>query len=85
MQEGVPAVKRTEGLRAIYAGFFKAMPRDFNVKLKGVDLSDDGTLAYDRGSFTATVNGPGDKPRKKIDGRWVTVAEMSNSSPPAKQ
>jgi len=22
---------------------------------------------------------------KKIDGRWVTVAEMSNSSPPPKQ
>ena len=95
MQEGVPAVKGTEGLRAIYAGFFKAMPRDFNVKLKGVDLSDDGTLAYDRGSFTMTVNGPGGKPLnvsgdylnvwKKIDGRWVTVAEMSNSSPPAKQ
>jgi len=95
MQEGVPAVKGTEALRAIYAGFFKAMPRDFNVKLKGVDLSDDGTLAYDRGSFTATVNGPGGKPLKvsgdylnvwkKIDGRWVTVAEMSNSSPPPKQ
>jgi len=95
MQEGVAAVKGTEGLRAIYAGFFKAMPRDFNVKLKGVDFSEDGTLAYDRGSFMAKVNGPGGKPLKvsgdylnvwkNIDGRWVTVAEMSNSSPPPKQ
>lgn len=95
MQEGLSAVKGTEELREIYAGFFKAMPRDFNATVRGVDLSDDGTLAYDRGSFTMTVNGPDGKPLqvsgdylnvwKKIDGQWVTVAEMSNSSPPAKQ
>lgn len=95
MQEGLPAVKGTEELREIYAGFFKAMPRDFNATLRGVDLSDDGTLAYDRGSFTMTVDGPDGKPLqvsgdylnvwKKIGGQWVTVAEMTNSSPPAKE
>ena len=95
MQEGTPAVKGTEAVRATYAGFFKANPRDLKVNLRGVDVSDDGTLAYDRGSFTATVNGPAGKPLKisgdylnvwkKIDGRWVTVVEISNSAPPAKK
>jgi ketosteroid isomerase-like protein len=48
-------------------------------------------MAWDYGSFTGTVDGPNGKPMKvsgnalnvwkKVGGRWVMAAEISNSAP----
>jgi ketosteroid isomerase-like protein len=92
MSEGTKAVKGTRDLRASYTEMLKANFRDMKFKSDGVEFSDDGTMAWDYGSFTATVDGPKGKPMKisgnalnvwkKIGGRWVMVAEISNSSLP---
>jgi ketosteroid isomerase-like protein len=93
MSEGTKAVKGPRDLRASYAEMLKANFRDMTFKHGGVEFSDDGTMAWDYGTFTGTVDGPNGKPMKvsgnalnvwkKIDGRWVMVAEISNSAPGA--
>lgn len=92
MSEGFKAVKGTRDLRAAYTEMVKANFRDLAINIDGVDFSDDGTMAYDHGSYGATMDGPKGKPAKatgnylnvwkKIGGRWLMVAEISNSSPP---
>jgi hypothetical protein len=69
----------------------KANPRDLSVKIGDVNFSDDGTMAWDHGSFAGTIDGPAGKPVKiagnflnvwkNVDGKWVMVAEINNSSP----
>jgi len=93
MSEGTKAAKGTGEIRASYAEMLKANFRDMSFKSGGVQFSDDGTMAWDYGSFTGTVDGPNGKPLKvsgsalnvwkRIDGRWVMVAEISNSAPGA--
>lgn len=91
MFDGTPAAKGSDAIRKTYAGFLKANPRD--IKLNGDDasFSDDGTVAYEHGSFTGTVDGPGGKPMKvagdylsvlkKEGGVWKLVEDISNSTP----
>jgi len=92
MSEGVKAVKGKSGLKASYTDMLKkANFRDMSFKSGGVEFSDDGTMAWDYGSFTGTVDGPNGKPMKvsgnalnvwrKVGGRWVMAAEISNSAP----
>ncbi len=91
---GAPAARGKDAVRKAYEGFMKTNPRDVSVNVENVDFSPDGTLAIDRGSFTATVDGPGGKRVKapgdylavwkKADGRWVTISEMTNSTLPPK-
>lgn len=91
MSEGMKTVKGTGEIRTSYAEFVKANPRDLSVKMGDVKFSDDGTMAWDHGSFSGTVDGPGGKPMKfagnylnvwkNVDGKWVMVAEISNSAP----
>lgn len=93
MSEGMKAVKGTRDLRASYGEMLKSNFRDMKFTSGGVDFSDDGTMAWDYGSFTGTMDGPNGKPVKisgnalnvwkKIGGRWVMVAEISNSAPGA--
>ena len=93
MSEGVKAVKGTGDIRTSYAEMLKANFRDMTFKHGGVQFSDDGTMAWDYGTFTGTVDGPKGKPMKvtgnalnvwkKIGDRWVMVAEISNSAPGA--
>jgi ketosteroid isomerase-like protein len=93
MSEGVKAAKGPGAIRSSYSEMLKANFRDMAFKSGGVEFSDDGTMAWDYGSFTGTVDGPNGKPMKvsgnalnvwkKIDGRWVMVAEISNSAPGA--
>ena len=92
MSEGSKAVKGTRDLRSAYNEMVKANIRDLTFKIDGVEFSDDGTMAYDHGSYSGTMDGPKGKPVKvsgnalnvwkKIGGRWVMVAEISNSSQP---
>lgn len=93
MSEGTKLAKGTSEIRSSYSEMLKANFRDMAFKSGGVEFSDDGTMAWDYGSFTGTVDGPNGKPMKvsgnalnvwkKIDGRWVMVAEISNSAPGA--
>lgn len=93
MSEGTKLVKGTNDIRSSYSEMLKANFRDMTFKHGGVQFSDDGTMAWDYGTFTGTVDGPNGKPMKvggnalnvwkKIDGRWVMVAEISNSAPGA--
>ncbi len=90
---GAPA-KGKDAVRKAYEAFMKTNPGDVSVNNEKVDFSPDGALAIDRGTFTATVDGPGGKRVKapgnylavwkKADGRWVTISEMTNSTLPPK-
>ena len=92
MGDQTPAATGRAAVRETYTNFLKAKPAD--IKLTGVEasFSDDGTLAYDRGSFTATVTGADGKPAKiagdyiavwkKEGGEWKIAAEASNSTIP---
>lgn len=92
MSEGAKAVTGPADIRALYVGFVKANPRDISIKIGDVNFSDDGTMAWDHGSFEGTMDGPGGKPVKvagnyvnvwkNVNGKWVMVAEINNSSAP---
>jgi len=91
MSEGSKAVKGTANLRRSYEEVVKTNPRDFTFQSEGVNFSTDHSMAWDYGTFTVTVDGPKSKPVKakgtglnvwkSVGGRWLIVAEISNSSP----
>jgi ketosteroid isomerase-like protein len=95
MPEGQKSVKGMGSVRSSYAEMLAANPRDLSFESGGVNFSDDGSMAWDYGTYTATTNDPQGKPMKGVGnflnvwkragGRWVIVAEMNNSSqPPAR-
>ena len=85
--------KTTRGvadLRKSYNEAVKANVRDVTFQSDGVNFSDDGTMAWDYGTFaqTADVNGKPTKQSgnflnvwKKVDGKWKIVAEISSPAP----
>ena len=89
MSEGSKAVRGTNDIRTAYVAAVKGNMRNPTINFGGIEFSDDGTMAYDHGSFSATMDGPKGKPInasgdflnvwKKVGGRWVMVAEISNS------
>jgi ketosteroid isomerase-like protein len=91
MSEGAKAVKGRSDVRAAYNEAVKANPQGLTFQSGGVNFSDDGTMAWDYGTFSSTANDAKGKPVKstgnflnvwkKVDGRWRIVAEISNSAP----
>jgi ketosteroid isomerase-like protein len=91
MSEGVKAAEGTAAIRAAYVEMVKTNPRNMTFKVDAVNFSDDGTMATDYGSFSGTSDGPGGRPVKftgnyvnvwqRVNGRWVLIAEISNSAP----
>jgi ketosteroid isomerase-like protein len=89
MQEGTKMARGTNAVRAAYVEMVKTPMQNPQITMGDVDFSADGTMAYDHGSFSATMNGPNGKPMKvggnylnvwkNAGGRWLMVAEMSNS------
>lgn len=85
---GTAPAKGIDALRASYTEMVKATMADPSMAPAGIDFSDDGTMAYDHGTYTLTVTPPGGKPSrdtgaylnvwKKIDGQWKMLAEMSS-------
>jgi len=84
--------KPTKGvgdLRKSYTAAVKANARDVTFHSDGVNFSDDGTLAWDYGTFAQTVDLKG-KPTKQAGnflnvwknegGKWKIVAEISTPS-----
>lgn len=92
MGDGTPAATGKGAVRETYTNFLKAKPNDIKITSVDAIFSDDGTLAYDRGSFTATLTGADGKPAKiagdylavwkKEGGEWKITAEASNSTIP---
>ena len=91
---GPPAIG-TEQIRALYTEMVKATVTDPKIISNTVKFSNDGSMAYDHGSFTMTMTPPGGKPStetgaylnvwRKLDGQWKLVAEASAPIPPAKK
>jgi ketosteroid isomerase-like protein len=91
MSEGDKAVKGKANLQAYYANAMKKNPRDLTFQSGGVNFSNDHSMAWDYGTFSGTMDGPKGKPAKatgnfanvwkNVGGRWLLVAEISNSSP----
>lgn len=91
MSEGTKAVKGTADLRTSYGQAVKSNPRDLTFHSGGVNFSNDHSMAWDYGTFSSTMDGPKGKPVKgsgsfvnvwkNVGGRWLIVAEISNSSP----
>jgi ketosteroid isomerase-like protein len=91
MSEGMKAVKGTADLRTSYSKVVKGNPHDLSFQSGGVNFSNDHSMAGDYGTFGGTSNGPNGKPVKgtgsfvnvwrNVGGRWLLVAEISNSSP----
>ena len=92
MSEGGKAVKGLRDVRASYVEAVKANPRDLTFQSAGVNFSDDGTMAWDYGTFSSTSNDAKGKPVKssgnflnvwkRVGGHWRIVAEISNSTKP---
>ncbi|MEO7368270.1 MAG: DUF4440 domain-containing protein [Gemmatimonadaceae bacterium] len=90
MSEGAPAAKGADAVRTAYAAFFKANPRDSKLDQHDAVFSDDGTMGWDDGTFTGTVDGPGGKPMKissdylsvwkRDGGAWKITREITNSN-----
>ena len=91
LSEGMKPVKGTADLRTSYAQVVKGNPHDLSFQSGGVNFSNDHSMAWDYGTFSGTSNGPNGKPVKgtgsfvnvwkNVGGRWLIVAEISNSSP----
>jgi ketosteroid isomerase-like protein len=85
--------KTTKGLSDIRTSYVEAVKgnvRDVTFHSDGVDFSNDGTMAWDYGTFSQTADVKG-KPTKqagnflnvwkKVDGKWKLVAEIGTSTP----
>ena len=91
MSEGANAVKGTRDLRAAYTQSLKSAPQATSFQSGGVNFSDDGTMAWDYGTFSATTNDAKGKPVKSsgsflnvwknVGGHWRIVAEINNAAP----
>jgi ketosteroid isomerase-like protein len=83
-------VKGVSDLRKSYTEAVKANVKDIGFQSGGVNFSDDGSMAWDYGTFSQTADVKG-KPTKqsgaflnvwkRVDGKWKIVAEISSASP----
>ena len=84
----------TDQLRATYTEMVKSTMSNSKIMPGAVEFSDDGTMAYDHGTYSMTVTPPGGKASnqtgaylnvwKKINGQWKLIAEMSTPVPEPK-
>jgi ketosteroid isomerase-like protein len=89
---GGKAVKGLADVRTMYNQAVKGNPRDLAFHSDGVNFSDDGTMAWDYGTYTGTANDAKGRTIKSagnflnvwknVGGHWRIVAEISNSSGP---
>lgn len=87
---GAPATG-LDAIRTVYTEMAKATVSDTKILSNTVKFSDDGSMAYDHGTYSMTMTPPGGKaaPQKgaylnvwrKVDGQWKLVAEMSSPLP----
>ena len=84
---GGKTTKGISDLRTSYTEAVKANARDVTFQSGGVNFSDDGTMAWDYGTFSQTVDVKGKATKqsgnflnvwKKVGGKWKIVAEISS-------
>ncbi len=86
---GSKTTKGVSELRKSYTEAVKANVQNINFESGGVNFSDDGTMAWDYGTYSQTADVKG-KPTKqsgtflnvwkRVDGKWKIVAEISSPS-----
>ena len=88
---GAPAVG-IDQIRAEYTEMVKATMSDPKLNSNTIKFSNDGSMAYDHGTYTMTMTPPGGKAStetgaylnvwQKMDGHWKLVAEANAPIPP---
>jgi len=91
---GTAPASGSEQLRALYTEFVKSTVTNPKLLSNTVKFSDDGTMAFDHGTYSMTVAPAGGKPEhqtgaylnvwKKVDGQWKMLAEISTPIPAPK-
>ena len=86
---GAKTTKGVADLRKAYTEAVKVNARDVTFQSAGVNFSDDGSMAWDYGTYSQTVDVKG-KPTKQsgnflnvwkhVDGKWKIAAEISTTS-----
>jgi uncharacterized protein (TIGR02246 family) len=89
---GQPATSLDQ-IRAAYTEMVKANVSDPKINSQTIKFSNDGSMAYDHGTFTMTTTPPGGKPStetgayvnvwRKVGGQWKLAAEISSPIPAA--
>lgn len=84
----------TDQVRALYTNMVKATITNPKMSANTVKFSDDGSMAYDHGTYQMVVQQPGGKAEnffggylnvwKKVDGQWKLAVEMSTPVPAPK-
>jgi len=92
LMPGQNPITTAEGRRAAYRDMVNMSLTDAQITTLGVEFSDDGTMAYDYGTYSATMTPPGAPAMKdrgtylnvwrRTPSGWRMVAEMNNSSLP---
>ena len=87
-----PPANGTDQIRASYTAMVKSTMTDPKLNSNTIKFSNDGSMAFDHGTYTMTITPPGGKPStetggylnvwRKIDGQWKLVAEASAPVPP---
>jgi uncharacterized protein (TIGR02246 family) len=82
-----PTAAGTDQIRAQYTEMVKSTITNPKLISNTVKFSDDGSMAYDHGTYSLTMAPPGGKPAntsgayvnvwRKIDGQWKIVVEIS--------
>lgn len=88
---GPPAIG-IDQIRASYTEMVKSTFSDPKINSNTVKFSNDGSMAYDYGTFTMTTTPPGGKPStetgaylnvwRKESGQWKLAAEANSPIPP---
>lgn len=91
---GVAPAMGTDQVRAAYTEMVKSSITNPRLSANTVKFSDDGSMAYDYGTYQMTVQPPGGKSGdfygayvnvwKKVDGQWKIAAEVSTPVPAPK-
>jgi uncharacterized protein (TIGR02246 family) len=93
-QPGQAPASGTDQLRAAYTEMVKGTVTNPKLISNTVKFSDDGSMAFDHGTYSMTMAAPGGKPEnmtgaylnvwKRMDGKWKLAAEMSTPVPAPK-
>ena len=91
---GAAPASGSDQVRAMYTEMVKSNITNPKLISNTVKFSDDGSMAFDHGTYAMTVTPPGGKPTnengaylnvwRKVDGQWKLVAEMSTPVPAPK-
>jgi ketosteroid isomerase-like protein len=92
---GTAPAKGTEQLRSLYTELVKSTITNPGLISNTVEFSDDGSMAFDHGTYRMTMTPPGGKTEtmngaylnvwRKVDGQWKMLAEMSTPIPAPKK